>query len=123
MAVEGSEQPFKDYWASTIYPMIKEDYERLMRTRPIRMAEKEKAKKDKKRKREDKEDDEIRASVEEDKIMIVVAEARDKGERRASYATTCLRTLPSRRRKECLAELEAAVQQPKRLDSAVRRVD
>ena len=31
-AVEGSEQPFKDYWASTIYPKIKG----LMLTRPIR---------------------------------------------------------------------------------------
>ena len=44
-AVEGSEQPFKDYWASTIYPKVKEDYERLMLTTPIRIAEREKAKK------------------------------------------------------------------------------
>ena len=42
-----AETPFKDYWASTIHPAIKDDFVRLLRTTPKRIAEKERAKAEK----------------------------------------------------------------------------
>ena len=36
--MEGAEQSFKDYWASTIHPAIKDDFERLLNTTPTRIA-------------------------------------------------------------------------------------
>ena len=39
----GAEQLFKAYWASTVHPFIKDDFERLLSTTPRRIAEKEKA--------------------------------------------------------------------------------
>ena len=38
--MQAAEKPFKEYWASTVYPAIKDDYERLLQTTPKRIAEK-----------------------------------------------------------------------------------
>ena len=35
-----AETPFMDYWASTVHPAIKDDFERLLGTTPKRIAEK-----------------------------------------------------------------------------------
>ena len=70
--------PFKDYWASTVHPAIKDDFQRLLRTTPMRMAEKEKAKAEKKEKTKGK--DPVR-----EKITSVLEEVREKGERRNAY--------------------------------------
>ena len=40
IAMQASEKPFKDYWTSTVYPIIKDDYERLLKTTPNRIATK-----------------------------------------------------------------------------------
>ena len=40
--MQAAEKPFKEYWASTVYPAIKDDYERLLETPPKRIAETEK---------------------------------------------------------------------------------
>ena len=55
------EQPFREFWASTVYPRIAPDYERLLNTTPTRIAEKqaekqqkEAEKKEKKEKRQNK---------------------------------------------------------------------
>ena len=64
MAMEGAEQPSKAYWASTIHPAIKDDFERLLNTTPTRIAQREKEKKEKEEKKgkeakkEKKEEDE-----------------------------------------------------------------
>ena len=84
MAVEGTEQPFKDYWASTIYPTIQADYQRLLLATPTRIAEKDRAKKEKKSKKEDK-DDKTKATAEQEKLLGVMAEVKEKGERRNAY--------------------------------------
>ena len=51
-----SEMPYMDYWANTMYPVIKADFERLLHTTPKRIADKktkaEKIKKEKKEKAE-----------------------------------------------------------------------
>ena len=78
--MEGAEQPFKAYWASTIHPAIKDDFERLLNTTPTRIAEKEKAKKEKKGKKEESETDRVH-----EKLIAVVAEVKEKGERRNAY--------------------------------------
>ena len=38
-AMQAAEKPFKEYWASAICPFIKDDFERLRRTPPTRIAE------------------------------------------------------------------------------------
>ena len=55
------EQPFREFWTSTVFPRISPDYERLLNTTPTRIAEKqaekqqkEAEKKDKKEKRQNK---------------------------------------------------------------------
>ena len=80
-----AEAPFKDYWASTVHPAIKDDFQRLLRTTPKRMAEKEKAKAEKKdeNKDEKKEKKKGKDPVRE-KIASVAEEALEKGERRNS---------------------------------------
>ena len=47
-----AEQAFKAYWASTVHPFIKDDFERLLSTTPRRIAEKEKSEKEKPKKGE-----------------------------------------------------------------------
>ena len=37
--MHASDKPFKRYWATTIYPVIKDDFERLLHTTPKRIAE------------------------------------------------------------------------------------
>ena len=39
--MDGAEQPFKAYWANTVHPAIKDDYERLLSTTPKRICERE----------------------------------------------------------------------------------
>ena len=48
IAMQASERPFKDFWASTVYPAIKDDYERLQKTTPNRIATKLRQKAEKK---------------------------------------------------------------------------
>ena len=72
------EQPFREFWATTLYPRIAADYERLLKTTPTRIAEKqaekqqkEAKKKEKKEKRqnkkkEEKQEEEEEAEKEED---------------------------------------------------------
>jgi hypothetical protein len=79
-----AETPFKDYWASTVHPAIDKDFQRLLRTTPKRMAEKEKAKTDKKEEKKDKKKEEKKDPVRE-KIISVSAEAQEKGERRNAF--------------------------------------
>ena len=78
--MEGAEQPFKAYWASTVHPAIKDDFERLLNTTPTRIAEKEKAKKEKKGKKEESETDRVH-----EKLIAVLADVQEKGERRNAY--------------------------------------
>ena len=37
--MNAAEKPFKEYWASTVFPAITEDSERLLKTGPKRIAE------------------------------------------------------------------------------------
>ena len=54
--MQAAENPFKDYWASTVHPAIKDDFERLLQTTPKRIAEKhQKQKEEKAEKKEKKE--------------------------------------------------------------------
>ena len=56
--MHASDKPFKQFWATKVYPVIKDDFERLQQTTPKRIAEKherdtaEKAETAKKRKEE-----------------------------------------------------------------------
>ena len=70
--MQGAEQPFKAYWASTVHPAIKDDFERLLHTTPTRIAEREKAKKEKK--------DRVH-----EKLTAVLEDVKEKGERRNAY--------------------------------------
>ena len=78
--MEGAEQPFKAYWASTVHPTIKDDFERLLNTTPTRIAEREKAKKEKKVKKDDGDTDRV-----QEKLTAVLAEVQEKGERMSAY--------------------------------------
>ena len=40
-ATKLAEKPFKDYWANTAHPAIKNDFDRLLQTTPKRIAEKQ----------------------------------------------------------------------------------
>jgi len=77
--MDGAEQSFKAYWASTVHPAIKDDFERLLSTTPRRIAERE-AKKEKKGKKEEGETDRVH-----EKLTGVLAEVKEKGERRNAY--------------------------------------
>ena len=39
--MQAADTPFKDYWASTVHPAIKDDIKRLLETTPTRMSEKQ----------------------------------------------------------------------------------
>ena len=39
-AMQAFEKPFKEYWATTVYPAIQDDFERLLQTTPKRIAKK-----------------------------------------------------------------------------------
>ena len=78
-----AETPFMDYWTSTVHPVIKEDFERLLATTPKRIADK-KAKTDKKEKK-DKADKAEKKDPAREKITLVCEEVKDKGERRNAY--------------------------------------
>ena len=52
--MQAAENPFKDYWASTVHPAIKDDFERLLKTTPKRIASKHKQKAEKEKKEKDK---------------------------------------------------------------------
>ena len=78
--MEGADQPFKSYWASKVYPVIKDDYERLLKTAPTRIAEKDNKKKEKKSRRDDDDTDRV-----QEKIVSVLKEVEEKGERRNTY--------------------------------------
>ena len=91
-----AETPFKDYWASTVHHAIKDDYERLLRTTPKRIAGKEKAKAVKKEKKKGKTEEDEAPQQKDDKkkeekdpvrekITSVIEEVREKGERRNAY--------------------------------------
>ena len=41
MAMHASERPFKEFWASDIYPLVKDDFERLRKSTPNRIAQKQ----------------------------------------------------------------------------------
>ena len=88
-----ADKPFKDYWTSTLYPAIKSDYERLLKTAPTRIgerAEKEKADKDKKDKAQPKEEQQKKKKDKEkdpvqEKLGKTLEEVKEKGERRNAY--------------------------------------
>ena len=90
--MQAAEKPFKDYWASTVHPAIKDDFERLLQTTPKRIAEKQQKQKEKAEK--EKEKAEKKAEKEEkkkekdpvhEKITSALEEAAEKGERRNAY--------------------------------------
>ena len=88
-----ADKPFKDYWTSTLYPAIKGDYERLLKTTPTRIgerAEKEKADKDKKDKAQPKEEQQKKKKDKEkdpvqEKLGKTLEDVKEKGERRNVY--------------------------------------
>jgi hypothetical protein len=80
-----AETPFMDYWASTVHPAIKDDFERLLGTTPKRIGEKKaKAEKSKKEKKE-KADKAEKKDPSREKITLVCEEVKEKGERRNAY--------------------------------------
>ena len=95
--MQAAENPFKDYWASTVHPAIKDDFERLLKTTPKRVASKHKQKAEKEKKEKDKAQEAATAphqktekqKAEKDpvheKITLVVEEVQAKGERRNAY--------------------------------------
>ena len=110
--MQAFEKPFKEYWATTVYPAIKDDFERLLQTTPKRIAKKherdtaEKAEKAEKIKEQAENQKEKKNKSEEEnapelqqpegknkekqypvrtKITSIFEEAKDKGERRNAY--------------------------------------
>ena len=84
--MQSSEQQFKEYWTKTIWPALQNDYERLVKTTPKRIAErveKDRAEKNKKDKEPEgktgrrKEKDPV-----QEKLARAIEEAKEKGERR-----------------------------------------
>ena len=73
-----AETPFKDFWASTVHPAIKGDFQRLLRTTPKHIADKENAKAEKK-------DNKKGNEPMREKIASVCGEVQEKGERRNAY--------------------------------------
>ena len=92
-----AEKPLKEFCASTVYPAIKGDFERLLKTTPKRIAErgeKEKAEKDKKEKDKAKEEQPRptpKRSAQKDKDPVqekigkILGEVKEHGERRNVY--------------------------------------
>ena len=78
-----TDKPFKDYWASTVHPGIKDDFERLLNTTPTRIAARHHQKEVEKEKKGEKEEDETHRVRE--KITSVLEEVQQKGERRNAY--------------------------------------
>ena len=96
--MHASERPFKQFWASDIYPLVKDDFERLQKSTPTRSAqkqtkheEKEKAKAaGSKKEKAEKEKEKEKAEKEEkdfvhEKLQQIIEEVRAKGERRNAY--------------------------------------
>ncbi len=90
-----AETPFVDCWASTVYPAIKGDFDRLLKTTPKRIArklQKQKAKKDEKKRKaatrpqqkKDKTKQEEKDPVHE-KISLFIEKAKETGQRRNAY--------------------------------------
>ncbi len=95
VAMLAAETPFVDCWASTVYPAIKGDFDRLLKTTPKRIArklQKQKAKKDEKKmkaatrpqQKKDKTKQEEKDPVHE-KISLLIEEVKETGERRNAY--------------------------------------
>ena len=80
-----AEQAFKDYWASTVHPFIKDDFERLLSTTPRRIAEKEKSEKEKPKKGEKAEKEKTKKDRVHEKLTGILAEVKEHGERRNAY--------------------------------------
>ena len=82
--MHSSEIPFKVHWAKVLWPVLKDDYERLVKVVPKRVAERaEKEKKDKEKpeaKKVPKAKDHVR-----EKLARCVQEAMEKGERRNCF--------------------------------------
>ena len=103
-----AEKPFLEYWTSTVYPLIKDEYERLLNTTPTRITERHRERKEKKAEKEKKEkktaedeeedadkenkvkkekkaEDEEEPDARKEKITSVVEDVQKKGERRNVY--------------------------------------
>ena len=80
-----AEQAFKAYWASTVHPFIKDDFERLLSTTPSRIAEKEKSEKEKPKKGEKAEKEKAKKDRVHEKLTGILAEVKEHGERRNAY--------------------------------------
>ena len=61
--MQEAERPFKAYWASTVHPAIKDDFERLRDATPTRIVEREKAKKENQGKQEQSETDRVHENL------------------------------------------------------------
>ena len=99
--MQAAEKPFKDYWASTVHPAIKDDFERLLQTMPKHIAEKhekqteKKKEKEKEKKKEKNEEDKAPQQKEakkkgakdpvHEKITSVLEWVKEKGKRRNAY--------------------------------------
>ena len=90
-----AETPFVDCWASTVYPAIKGDFDRLLKTTPNRIArklQKQKAEKSEEKReaatrppqRKDKTKQEEKDPVHE-KISLFTKNVNETGERRNAY--------------------------------------
>ena len=87
-----SEQPYKEYFASTVWPKIKDDYEKLRKRVPKRIAERvaqdkaknEKATKDKPEAKAEAKKDKKGDPVQE-KLGGIIKDAKEKGEARNRY--------------------------------------
>ena len=82
------EKQFSDHWAARIWPVIKDDFERLLKTTPKRLAER--AEKDKKEAKKDKSEDQQKKDKKkltpvQEKLARTIEETNEKGERRNVY--------------------------------------
>ena len=75
--MHGAAQPFKTYWASTVHPAIKDDFERLLKTPPTRITDRVAEKKAKKGKMEESESSRV-----QEKLTSVLDDVKERGERR-----------------------------------------
>ena len=80
-----AEQSFKAYWAGTIHPYIKDDFERILGTTPRRIAEKEKSDQEKQKKGEKAEKEKAKKDRVQEKLDGILADAKANGERRNAY--------------------------------------
>ena len=82
------EKQFSDHWVARIWPTIKDDFERLLKTTPKRIAER--AEKDKKEAKKDKSEDQQKKDKKklppvQEKLARTIEETNEKGERRNVY--------------------------------------